>query len=87
MLVTRPFASGRYEGSFGSTFVSELASSEVVDASCKVSTAALDVRRIDSRLGGGLTGLGLIGPGAGPGAGGGVGVGAIDPVTLIVCQL
>ena len=74
-------------------FVSELASSEVVEASCNVSTAALDVRRIDSKLGGGLTGLGLIGPGAGPGVGVGVGgafgggVGATIPVTLIVCQL
>ena len=58
VLVTSPLASGRYAGSFGSRLISELASSEVVAASCKVSMAALDVRRIDSSDGGGFPGLG-----------------------------
>jgi len=59
-----------------------------------VSTAAREVRRIDSREGGGFPGLGGIGfgdgfgPGVGEGVGVGVGTGAITvPVTLIVCQL
>jgi hypothetical protein len=94
VVVTEPFALGRCEGSFGKRFISELASNEVVAASWSVSTAARDVRRIDSSDGGGFPGLGGIGfgDGFGPGVGGGVGVGvgtgAITvPVTMISCQL
>lgn len=94
VLVTKPLASGRYAGSFGKRLISELANSEVVAASWSVSTAARDVRRIDSSDGGGFPGLGGIGfgDGFGPGVGGGVGVGvgtgAITvPVTMISCQL
>jgi hypothetical protein len=48
VLVTCPFASGKYAGSFGNKLIKELASNDVVEASWSVSTAVLEVSRIDS---------------------------------------
>lgn len=48
VLVTNPLADGKSPGSFGSKLVSELASNDVVDGSCKLSTAVREVSRIDS---------------------------------------
>lgn len=75
VLVTCPFASGRYAGSLGNKLIRELASNDVVEASWSVSTAARDVSWIDSS------------DGVGDGFGDGGGVGVNIPVTSIVCQL